>query len=223
MKVVTSPQSGRLGTVVYVNSRYGLVARQFVVPRNPRTDAQQNNRANFASVSSRWRALTPAQRSAWGLGAANKYAATSSTGQRVSLNGFNFFVGTNARRAHLNLPLFDLPPSEPSFNPNPVAEGVATNVGGNFSLKLRVPAQPAEHTLVQAARPVSSGVRRAQHFCFVGLLPILTDGWADITQLYVDRYGLPPAGTVIFIRTCQQIDGWADVPKLTSILVPAPS
>ena len=223
MKIVSPPQSGRLGSVVYVNSRYGQIARQYVPPRNPRTPAQQNNRASFATVSSRWRALTPAQRLAWCLAAANKYATNASTGQKVSLNGFNYFVGTNARRAHLNLPLFDLPPSEPSFNPNPVAEAVATNVGGNVSLKLRVPAQPAQYTLVQGARPVSTGVRCVQHFPFLGLLSDPTDGWCDITDLYVARYGVPPAGTVIFIRTCQQIDGWADAPKLTSVLVPAPS
>ena len=53
MKIVSSPQSGRLGTVVYVNCRYGQFARQLVLPRNPRTLDQQNNRSNFGAVSSR--------------------------------------------------------------------------------------------------------------------------------------------------------------------------
>jgi hypothetical protein len=223
MKIVSPPQSGRLGSVIYANTSYGQVASQYVPPRNPRTPDQQNNRASFAGVSSRWRALTPQQRLAWCLAAASKYIISASAGQKVALNGFNFFVSINARRAHLNLPQFDLPADEPSFSPNPVAEAVATNVGGKVTLKLRVSAQPAQYTLVQGACPVSTGVRCVQHFPFLGLLPTPVDGWSDITDLYVARYGLPRAGMVVFIRTCQQIDGWADVPKTTSVLIPLPS
>ena len=219
MKIISSPQSGRLGTVVYVNSRYGQFARQFVLPRNPRTPDQQNNRSNFGAVASRWRGLIPENRIAWCLASANKYIVTAA-GRQVALNGYNYFVGINPSRARLGLPLFDLPPAEPSFSPNPVGELVATNVGDTFTLKLRVPSQPAQYTLVEGAAPVSTGVQCVQHFPFLGLLPAVVDGWSEITQLYVARYGVPPAGMVIFIRTCQQIDGCSDVPKMTSALVP---
>ena len=53
------------------------------------------------------------------------------------------------------------------------------------------------------------------------MLPAPVNGWSDITELYVARYGVPLVGSVVFIRTCQQVDGWADVPKVTSALVPA--
>jgi hypothetical protein len=78
-------------------------------------------------------------------------------------------------------------------------------------------------TVVQGAAPVSTGVRCVQHFRFLGLLPLPSDGWSDITEHYVARYGVPPAGTVIFIRTCQHIDGSTDVPKMTSARLPAPT
>ncbi len=121
----------------------------------------------------------------------------------------------NTRRADLGLPQFDLPPAEPVFGPNPVAELVITNTGGRITLKLRVPSPPTQYTLVQGAAPVWTGVRCVQHFPFLGLLPPPTDGWSDITELYVARYGVPKAGTAIWIRTCQHIDGWTDVPKVT--------
>ena len=41
MKLSSIPKSGREGSVVYVNSRHGKVARQHVRPRNPRTPEQQ--------------------------------------------------------------------------------------------------------------------------------------------------------------------------------------
>ena len=222
MKVISSPQSGQIGNIVYVNSRYGQLARQYVHPRNPRTAEQQRNRGNFGAVASRWRALTPDQRAAWCMAAANKFTVTHS-GRQVALSGYSYFVSANTRRAELSLPLFDLPPAEPTFSPNPVAELVATNTRGTITLKLRVPSPPAQYTLVQGAAPVSTGIRCVQHFPFLGLLPPPHAGWSDITELYVARYGVPPVGTVIFIRTCQHIDGSTDVPKVTSDRVPAPT
>jgi hypothetical protein len=222
MKVISSPQSGKIGNIVYVNSRYGQVARQYVNPRNPRTPDQQRNRGNFGAVASRWRALTPDQRAAWCMAAANKFTVTHS-GRQVALSGYSYFVSANSRRAELDLPQFDLPPAEPTFSPNPVAELVVANTGGTITLKLRVPSPPAQYTLVQGATPVSTGTRCVQHFPFLGLLPPPTDGWSDITELYMARFGVPPVGTVIFVRTCQHTDGSTDVPKVTSARVPAPT
>jgi hypothetical protein len=222
MKVISSPQSGQIGNIVYVNSRYGQVARQYVHPRNPRTPDQQRNRGNFGAVASRWRALTPDQRAAWCMAAANKFTVTHS-GRQVALSGYSYFVSANTRRAELSLPQFDLPPAEPTFSPNPVAELVVANTGGTITLKLRVPSLPAQYTLVQGATPVSTGTCCVQHFPFLGLLPPPTDGLSDITELYMARFGVPPVGTVIFIRTCQHIDGATDVPKVTSARVPAPT
>jgi hypothetical protein len=220
MKISSIPKSGRKGSVVYLNTRYGKVARQYVRPRDPRTPEQQRKRSNLVAVCNRWRTLTPEQRAAWRAAAANKYFVTEA-GPRVRLNCYNFFVGLNMRRADLGLPQFDLPPAEPVFSRNPVAELVVANKGGKFTLKLRVPSPPAQYTLLQGAAPVRTAVRCVQHYPFLGLLPPPTDGWSDITELYVARYGVPKAGTAIWIRTCQHIDGWADVPKVARARVAA--
>ena len=90
---------------------------------------------------------------------------------------------------------------------------MVTNTGGKITLKLRVPSPSAQYTLVQGAAPVRTGVRCVQHFPFLGFLPPPTDGWSDITKLHIARYGVPKAGTAIWIRTCQHIDGWIDVPQ----------
>jgi hypothetical protein len=223
MKISAIPKSGRKGSVIYANTRHGKVARQYVCPRNPRTPEQQGHRNNLLAVLRRWRTLSAEQRAAWRLAAPNKYSVTE-TDRRVRLNGYNFFASLNTRRADLSLPQFDLPTAEPVFRPNPVAELVITNTGGEMTLKLRVPSPPAQYTLLQGAAPVRTGVRSVQHFPFLGLLPPPTDGWSDITELYVARYGVPKAGTAIWIRTCQHIDGWTDVPKVARdrVLAPAP-
>jgi hypothetical protein len=44
----------------------------------------------------------------------------------------------------------------------------------------------------------------------------------DITDLYVARFGVPPAGKRIFIQTLQQLNGWRDRPKTNRARVLAP-
>jgi hypothetical protein len=39
-------------------------------------------------------------------------------------------------------------------------------------------------------------------------------------RLAVNKYGKPPAGSRVFIRTCQLINGWQDQPKDTNAIVP---
>ena len=107
MKIRSIPKSGRKGSVVYLNTRHGKVARQYVRPRNPSTPEQQGHRSNLRAVLRRWRTLSAEQRAAWCLAAANKYFVTE-TDRRVRLNGYNFFASLNTRRADLDLPQFDL-------------------------------------------------------------------------------------------------------------------
>jgi hypothetical protein len=102
MKISSIPKSGRKGWVVYFKGRYGYVARQYVLPRNPRSAEQQNHRENVRAVSLRWRTLTPEQQAAWRVGAANRYFI-SKTGQQVRLNGCNFFGKGSNRRLEFQL------------------------------------------------------------------------------------------------------------------------
>ncbi|MGD0258822.1 MAG: hypothetical protein ABSD29_03260 [Verrucomicrobiota bacterium] len=222
MKIASIPKRGRKGSVIYSETRHGKVAREYVPPQNPRTAQQQDHRRNVRAVSARWSTLTQEQRDAWRAVAAHKYFV-SEEGVLVRLNAYNLFVSLNVRRADLGLSQFDFPPAEPVFSPNPVDELVATFTGGRFTLKLRVPSPPVQYTLVYAAAPVRSGVRYVHHFPLLGLLPPPKDGWSDITELYVARYGVPKANQSIWIRTCQHIDGWTDIPKVARARVSPPA
>ena len=222
MKIESIPKRGRKGNVIYSETRHGKVAREYVRPRDPRTLEQQRRRSNLVAVCNRWRTLSTEERAVWRIASANKTLVTE-TGHRVRLNCYNFFASLNIRRADLGLSQFDYPPAQPSFNKNQVDELAASFAGGVFALKLRVPSPPAQYTLVWGAAPVRSGVRYVQHFHLLGLLPPAKDGWSDITELYVARYGVPKANQAIWIRTCQHIDGWTDVPEMTRARVRAPA
>jgi hypothetical protein len=76
--------------------------------------------------------------------------------------------------------------------------------------------------LVLATHPRSAGVSFAKHFTILGVLPAAEAGYSNITDLFVARYGQPPPGTRIFIRTRQVLNGWLDAPKQTTAIVPEP-
>jgi hypothetical protein len=222
MKIQSIPKSGRQGSVVFVKGRYGNVVREFVPPSNPRTADQQGHRRNILAVSRRWRRLSLEQVGTWRALAAST-SFVNDKGKRVRLNCFKLFVSLNTRRADLGLPQFDTAPAKPVFGTSPVVELAVTYPGGKFTLQIRLNGTPEQLILVQGAKPVRSCVRCVQHFPFLGLLPPPIDGWSDITELYVARFGTPKAGTAVWIRTCQHIDGFIDVPRIVRTRVPAPT
>jgi hypothetical protein len=212
MKIKSIPKRGRKGEVIYSEARYGNVARKHTPPRNPRTDQQQAHRRNVRTVSDRWGTLLPEQQAAWRASVANKFYVTK-TGRRRRCSGYQAFRQLNIRCADLGLPQHDLPSPPPAFGPNPASELVVTFVGGRVTLQVRLSGAPAQHLVLYAAAPVRAGVRYVQHCPLLGLLPPAKDGLSDITELYVAWFGEPRPGRAIWIRVCQFIDGWTDVPK----------
>jgi hypothetical protein len=219
MKIIDIPQSGRLGTFITFKTRYGQVRRPYVIPKNPRTTAQVGVRSRFGRVSALWRTLTEEQRAAWKAAGA-QVRSRGRGGASGPLSGFHFFVKINTNLFHLGEPLAVDPPNHALFGANPVAGVAITNAGGVVAVKLSVPAGPAQRILVSATAPTSAGVSFPGRFVCLGELPAREADISDITDLYVARFGVPPANARIFIQTQQQMDGWKDLPKRTSAVVP---
>jgi len=218
-KKLDVPQSGKVGTTVNMATRYGQIQRQYVKPKDPKTEAQMTIRSNLARVSARWRVLTEEQRGAWMLAAEDVHSRPR-LGKSARLTGCQLFIKINCARTAIRLDQFDVPPKVPEFGSNPVGELTISNTRGTITLKLSVPSTPAEHTIVYGAAPCSAGKYFVRHFNILGFLPEPVGGVSEITDIYVARYGVPKAGTRVCIRTQQQINGWDDLPKQTSAIVP---
>ena len=54
----------------------------------------------------------------------------------------------------------------------------------------------------------------------LGALPAFNNGVANITALYTARFGVPPAGSKVFVSAFQYASGWSDFPVLFSGTVP---
>ena len=219
-KVSTEPRSGKRGTVVILDGPYGQVERPRVPVKNPRTPAQQTVRGNLARMAARWRTLKEEQRAAW-IARARQTPSRPRLGQSGPLTGLQLYIKINCARAAIGLDPVDTPPDPPKFASNPVGALTITNTDGDIAIQLKVPRAPAHPVMVLATAPCSAGVSRPRRFTLLGTLPAPASGVSDITGLCVARYGVPPVRTRIFIRTRQVADGWEDLPKETTAVVPA--
>jgi hypothetical protein len=204
--------------MVSVRTRFGQVRRRYAVPKDPKSPAQVRVRSAFGRVVTRWRTLTESQRAGWALRAEGVHSRPR-LGQLGRLTGYLLFIKINSTLVYQGQPLVIVPPERPTFEANPVGDVVATNTGGVPELKVSVPSASAAPVIVLATRPRSAGVSFAKHFTILGVLPAAEAGYSNITDLYVARYGVPAAGTRIFIRTQQVLNGWKDMPKQTTTIV----
>jgi hypothetical protein len=212
MKIRKGRFSGKLGLEVYVNSQHGQVVRSRSRRRWRPTAGRLGVQHNMGKVVNAWRKLTRRQYEAWRAAA-----------QDANMNTYPFFSKINGALAAAKLPLLMDPPKPEKFQPNPVGELQILNRGGVITLRVRVPRAPAQHTMVLGSRSCSRGIwTRGNKFAIIGALPAAVRGWSDITELYVARFGVPPVGSLVFIRTRQLINGWEDDFKETCADVPPP-
>jgi len=215
MKIRDVPQVGSVGGTVTYQSRFGLIRRQKVIPRDPCTPLQLDRRTAFQRARQFWGTLTDEQVLAW-----NTLARTRQTrpvlGQSSDLSGYELAVQINVHLATVGLPMVPTPSPVPIFPDNPVSGLHITRVGEAVSLQLSLSAQPVQYIVVFAARPQSPGTSYVDHYCTLGLLPEPKDGLCDITSLYLAKFKVLPVGKRIFIQTIQQINGWRDLPKTLS-------
>ena len=72
---------GRIGNIIFYNVNGNNYARSFSMPKNPRTEAQQKNRVNFADAVKLWQGLSDEEKSKYNRMAAGK-----------PLSGYNLFI-----------------------------------------------------------------------------------------------------------------------------------
>lgn len=102
---------GRLGSMVATMNKSGLCMRNWVVPANPNTSAQQGVRGTLKTLAVAWSStLTVAQRAAW-----EAYAATltfvSKLGTPYTISGFDAYVMGNGARIVGGLSRIDAGPT----------------------------------------------------------------------------------------------------------------
>lgn len=101
---------GKIGGHVASKNRAGSYFRTKVTPVNPSTVDQQNQRNQLAGLSSGWRDLTAAQRSAWNA-AVGDYAKTDIFGDLRNPSGFNLYQRLNQNLLGVGIAVISDPPA----------------------------------------------------------------------------------------------------------------
>ena len=180
--------------------------------------AQLHSQSTFGNTSYGWDDRTEEERRAWDVAA--KEERTSSKGRTRRLSGKRYYMKINGTRAFIGLPPLPLPTKHSRPKPNPVGPLRIIKVPSGIALLLSVPSAPAEHTKVLGSPPQNPGRRFCADFRYLGLLPARKGNEVNITEQYVKKFGNPPPGSRVFIRTQQQVDGQQDLPLQTDALVP---
>ena len=135
------PQTGKCGQTVTWPGRTGLIRRNLVTPKNPRTDSQMVIRDNLAQQARQFDLLTQAQQDAWST-AASDYKSAPRLGQSGPLTGLQLFTKVNCTLALLGQEAVIVPPENPTFPALAPQNLVITNTGGTIETQAHLSNQP---------------------------------------------------------------------------------
>lgn len=189
--------SGKLGGQVFAKNRGGNYVRTKVTPSNPQSVAQMAVRGIFASISSRWSALTEAQRATFN-NFVSSYAKTDIFGDLRNPSGKSLF-----QRLNQNLLISEQAEIDVCVSPLEVPfsnlAGATFSVAGN-SLEIETAGNTTGSKIVVWATPklskgttfVKNQLRQLQ--VFAGGNGQTLDAYAA----YIAKFGVPIVGDNIY-------------------------
>jgi len=220
MKILDTPRVNKLSNVVAYQGRNGLCLRTLVIPKRTVTAARERVWGSMAYFARAWSLiLTQEQRERW-IVAAGNVLSRPTLNQCGPLTGEQFFIQVNLSRACISLPPIWEPPAREVFSANPVGGLSVVNTEQGPRLLLAVTGPVTEDIMVFGQAPCSPGRHKRRNIAYLGLLTPAEDGVADITDMYVAKYGPLRPGTKIFIVTRQQKNGWEGPLKETNAIIP---
>lgn len=184
---------GKLSGSVFQNTVGGLQMRSWASPRNPATTKQQTRRANWSLTALNWNTLTPSQIASW-----NDNAPPTSS-------GIAFYLQTNTKIRTASQAAI----SEYQFTADILLNSIGWNELTTTSLKINVDNASTQLTAEQylnlfATVSLPPGTSFISTGTYVYLLSIppgtATNVPIDITDSYINSFGLPEEGAVIGIR-----------------------
>jgi hypothetical protein len=205
---ITSATSGKAGGIVASHGRAGSQFRINSMRTQPRSPAQQNNRAAFASLTSSWKGLTTGERTAWAA-LAQGVTRRDRLGQTHRTSGYTLYTSCNRRLqlAGITAPLTSAPavPSIPAIGSFSVTPTYDTSGGGSvltaFAVSLAV-ASPTTALATLRATAALSGARgniRPSEFRTIALFSLPQGAPLALNTAWEAVFGnFPPAGTITF-------------------------
>lgn len=199
---------GKIAGTVYSQNAGGTFARQYVVPTNPQTTPQTNQRALMSSLSAQWKGLTQVQRDAW-ITTASEFPYQNRVGESKIYTGQQLFVKLNMSILSIDntATLIEVPPLKPTFPVMSLAFTTLTNVAGTMTVTLTQAVVIAGDATTNfkialyATPGLSPGVERPSETAFrlIGAFAAETSPMVA-GSAYSAVLGEAPIGTKVFVR-----------------------
>jgi hypothetical protein len=153
--------SGKVGGTVYSRNKGGAYSRNWVVPTNPQTSKQEDQRNLLAQKSAAWRTLTDSQRTSWESWA-NDNPILDRVGNSIVLTGAQAYNKININRSNAgDSATQSTTPSTATFTANVIDTSTAVHIdisSGQVFVPLGSGAAASQIVFAHASRPVSAGV-----------------------------------------------------------------
>lgn len=215
---------GKIGGHVASRNRGGAYFRTKVTPVNPASSYQVTARNRLAALSTAWRALTAAQRTAWNA-AVFDYAKTDIFGDLRNPSGFNLHQKLNNNLVNIAQSPITTPPLPEAVDALATLS-VAAAAGAQTVTITYTPAIAADHSVLVFGTPaispgisfVKSEFRQFDVMVAADVTPFV------ISAEYIAKFGaVGAAGMQIFIQMVQVNwnTGQAGIPQQASAIIAA--
>jgi len=192
---------GKIGGHVASRNRSGAYLRTKVTPVNPATISQQGARNRFAGISTDWRGLTEAQRTAWNQ-SIHEFAKTDIFGDLRNPTGFNLYQRLNNNLVNIGKAQITVPPLVEAVESTETLSIAASEGGGTVTVTY-TPAIAADHSvLVFATHAVSPGVNFVKsEYRQIDVMVTIDATPFEIGTEYEAKFGpVGAAGMKIFLK-----------------------
>lgn len=213
---------GKIGGHVASRNRAGSYFRTKVTPVNPGTTYQVGARNRLAGISTAWRALTAAQRTAWNAAVAD-YARTDIFGDIRNPSGFNLYQKLNNNLVNCSESVITAPPL-----PEAVDAFTSFSIAADFTLQTLTityaAAIAADHKVLAFATPaISPGVNfvKSEYRQYDVLATADASPYSNETE-YIAKFGaIGSVGMKVFVKLVQinTNTGQAGIPITASCII----
>ena len=211
----------KLGGQVFSSNRGGSYIRTLVIPKNPRSVAQQQQRYYLSNFSKSWKSLSQTQIASWVNAVAN-WAKNDVFAQTRTPTGKNLYTKLNINLANIGVAAIDDPPTPASLT-EINGFGISAATPTTMTLAWSSGAIPAaENWLVSATKCMSSGAffLKNQYRVIENLAPATATG-VSIYTAYAAKFGAPIVGDRIGVQITQidNTTGTPGIPIQATIIV----
>jgi len=182
--------SGSLGSTTFSHNKGGAYLKNKSIPTNQQSPAQIAVRATLANLSSAWRALLAAERTAWDVFSAS-IPKSGPFGLPKYLTGHQMFISCNQNLNKVTAANISTPGSVPSITSEASVNVNAAGGAGTMTLQFPTAIVLGELMYVRMSPPLSAGLKSPKNVCkFVTILNDVNLSPFDVVAAYEAVYGV---------------------------------